>query len=314
MSLFVKLSGDLPSIQKSFFRNFVAVIFAAVLLIRSGEGFSFQRRNLPFLIMRSAFGTLGILCNFLRGGSSDSLRCQHAQQNVSFLRCPLQYFPPEGKSPSFSDRCGSGRLRRCAFHHPPFFFQYAAGPFTDRTHGRIRRRYRLCYGSLSRTARRRGPFVVFFFSAFSCLFCLPFLITGYEPMTLYQFAMLMLAGLAAAGGQFTITAAYFYAPAERFPYMTTHRSSSPPSGVFSSSPRFRICSACSATSSSAEPPYLTFSCQNTKTGRRQTERRFHEKTQKIYVPAAGTASADRSAVILLRRRRSFFRKRRSFAS
>ena len=32
-------------------------------------------------------------------------------------------------------------------------------------------------------------------------------------MTLYQFAMLMLAGLAAAGGQFTITAAYFYAPA-----------------------------------------------------------------------------------------------------
>ena len=50
-------------------------------------------------------------------------------------------------------------------------------------------------------------------SAFSCLFCLPFMIADYAPMTLWQLAMLLLAGLAAAGGQFTITAAYFYAPA-----------------------------------------------------------------------------------------------------
>lgn len=64
MSLFVKLSGDLPSIQKSFFRNFVAAIFATVILLRSGKGFSFEKRNLPYLIIRSVFGTLGILCNF----------------------------------------------------------------------------------------------------------------------------------------------------------------------------------------------------------------------------------------------------------
>ena len=34
MNLFVKLSGDLPSIQKSFFRNIVALLLAVVLLIK----------------------------------------------------------------------------------------------------------------------------------------------------------------------------------------------------------------------------------------------------------------------------------------
>ena len=34
MNLFVHLSGDLPSIQKSFFRNFVAMLFALFILLK----------------------------------------------------------------------------------------------------------------------------------------------------------------------------------------------------------------------------------------------------------------------------------------
>ena len=64
MNAFVRLSGDLPSVQKSFFRNFVALIFAAILLVKSGAGFHFKKGNLGLLIMRSLFGTAGILCNF----------------------------------------------------------------------------------------------------------------------------------------------------------------------------------------------------------------------------------------------------------
>ena len=59
----------------------------------------------------------------------------------------------------------------------------------------------------------RGPFIVFFFSAFSCVFCLPYLLFAYHPMTMQQLVFLLLAGLAAAGGQFAITAAYANAPA-----------------------------------------------------------------------------------------------------
>ena len=58
-----------------------------------------------------------------------------------------------------------------------------------------------------------GPFIVFFFSAFSCVVTLPYLLLQFHPMTGTQILYLLLAGLGAAGGQFTITAAYCYAPA-----------------------------------------------------------------------------------------------------
>ena len=213
MSLFVKLSGDLPSIQKSFFRNFVAVIFAAVLLIRSGEGFSFQRRNLPFLIMRSAFGTLGILCNF---SAVDHLILSDASmlnKMSPFFAVLCSIFLLKEKVRPFQIGAVAAAFAGALFIIRPSFSNMQLVPSLIGLMGGFGAG--IAYATVRYLGQRgeRGPFVVFFFSAFSCLFCLPFLITGYEPMTLYQFAMLMLAGLAAAGGQFTITAAYFYAPA-----------------------------------------------------------------------------------------------------
>ena len=64
MSVFVRLAGDVPTMQKAFFRNIVAAILAAILLARSKSGFSFQRKSLPDLLLRSSIGTAGILCNF----------------------------------------------------------------------------------------------------------------------------------------------------------------------------------------------------------------------------------------------------------
>ncbi len=64
MSLCVRLSGDLPSVQKSFFRNLVAFFFAAFILFREKEWFSGEKGNIKYLILRSLFGTIGILGNF----------------------------------------------------------------------------------------------------------------------------------------------------------------------------------------------------------------------------------------------------------
>lgn len=59
----------------------------------------------------------------------------------------------------------------------------------------------------------KGSFIVFFFSAFSCLVTLPYLIFNYKSMSLLQFIYLIFAGIFAAFGQFAITAAYAKAPA-----------------------------------------------------------------------------------------------------
>ena len=64
MNCFVRLSGDLPTVQKSFFRNLVAVFVAFVVLMRSGVGFSYRLEDMPLLLTRSIMGTMGILGNF----------------------------------------------------------------------------------------------------------------------------------------------------------------------------------------------------------------------------------------------------------
>ena len=64
MTAFVRLAGNLPSVQKSFFRNLVALLFATAVLLRTPEKFRFEKSNLGALLMRSVFGTIGILGNF----------------------------------------------------------------------------------------------------------------------------------------------------------------------------------------------------------------------------------------------------------
>ena len=64
MNAFVRLSGDLPSVQKSFFRNMVAFFIALVMILRSRDGFKIEKGNLKYMILRATFGTVGILCNF----------------------------------------------------------------------------------------------------------------------------------------------------------------------------------------------------------------------------------------------------------
>ena len=65
MNTFVQLSGGIPTMQKAFFRNFVAVIFSFLILKRNRISFQPpEKRHWLLLLARAAFGTLGLLCNF----------------------------------------------------------------------------------------------------------------------------------------------------------------------------------------------------------------------------------------------------------
>ena len=59
-----------------------------------------------------------------------------------------------------------------------------------------------------------GSRIVFYFSAFSCLVCLPLLLLDYEPLSARQLIYLLLAGAFACVGQLGITKAYVCAPAK----------------------------------------------------------------------------------------------------
>lgn len=64
MNVSVRLAGDLPSVQKSFFRNLVAAFFAVIILAKNHVVPKVQKAYWGPLIMRCTFGTLGILCNY----------------------------------------------------------------------------------------------------------------------------------------------------------------------------------------------------------------------------------------------------------
>jgi drug/metabolite transporter (DMT)-like permease len=60
----------------------------------------------------------------------------------------------------------------------------------------------------------RTPVIVLCFSLFSCFVTAPFLIFDFHPMSGWQWLYLILAGLGASLGQFSITTAYKFAPAK----------------------------------------------------------------------------------------------------
>lgn len=64
MTLFVKLSGDVPTLQKTIFRNGVSMIISFFFVIHFKESLFGKRENQPLLLLRSGLGALGIILLF----------------------------------------------------------------------------------------------------------------------------------------------------------------------------------------------------------------------------------------------------------
>ena len=214
MNVFVKLSGDLPAPQKSFFRNLIAMIFAFMILTRSGEKLSYRKKDLPMLLMRSIFGTIGILCNFY---AVDHLLVSDA----SMLNKLSPFFVIIFSALFLKEKANTVQKISVviAFIGALFVVKPSMDVFQN-INSLIGVMGGLGAGIAYTCVRQlgkqgvKGVRVVFFFSSFSCLVLVPYLLVDYHPMTMQQLLCLVGAGLMAAGGQFSITAAYNFAPAK----------------------------------------------------------------------------------------------------
>lgn len=213
MAMFVRLTGDLPSVQKSFFRNLVSLVFALIILKKEGVWFSGKRENIKYLFLRSAFGTVGILCNFYAVDHMVLADASMLNKMSPFFAIIFSYFILKEKI-SVSQMCivwgaflGSLLIIKPTaeiFHSPAALIGLLGGLGAGIAYTYVR---------MLGGKGEKGPFVVFVFSTFSCAVTLPYLLLCYHPMTGMQLLYLLLAGLSAAGGQFSVTAAYFHAPA-----------------------------------------------------------------------------------------------------
>ncbi len=212
MNLFVRLSGDLPAIQKSFFRNFVALIFAAILLFQERPKLTFTPKSKRHLFLRALFGTVGILCNFYAVDHLVLADASMLNKMSPFCAVIFGAFLLKEKPNCFQSISILVAFIGVLFIVKPTGNWDLIPAFIGLMGG-------ICAGAAYTYVRSlgqqniAGPFIVFFFSAFSCVVTLPYLLLQFHPMTGTQILYLLLAGLGAAGGQFTITAAYCYAPA-----------------------------------------------------------------------------------------------------
>lgn len=213
MNLFVRLSGDLPSIQKSFFRNLIAFLFALTIMRKEKISFQITREAIGPLLLRSAAGTVGILCNFYAVDHLAIADASMLNKLSPFFVLIFSYLILKEKVTLYQAVCiiiafiGSLFVIKpssAIFQNPSSLIGMLGGLGAG-----------IAYTFVRVASKRgvKGPVIVAFFSGFSCLVTLPSLLFDYSPMKGMQILFLLLAGLAAAGGQFSITAAYSYAPA-----------------------------------------------------------------------------------------------------
>lgn len=211
MNMFVKLSGDIPSIQKSFFRNLVAVFIALFFLIKSGYGLKIEKKNISLLLGRSVCGTIGIIANFY---AVDHLLLADASiiQKVSpFFVIIFSYFLLKEKVNKQQILSIIIAFIGTIFIVKPSFSNTSFIPSIIALIGAMGAG--MAYTMVRMLSQRgvKGPQIVFYFSLFSCLCVVPYLIVNFHPMSNQQLIYLLLAGISAAGGQFSVTAAYSYA-------------------------------------------------------------------------------------------------------
>lgn len=214
MTFFVRISGDIPTMQKVFFRNAVALVIAITTLIVKKEKLYIAKGNRFDILMRCLFGTSGLIANFYAIDRLD-LSDANMLNKLSPFFAIIMSIPILKEKPSKTDIGAtviafigallivrpSGNNLQLIPALVGLYGGFGAG---------------LAYVFVRRLGKKgeRTSVIVLCFSLFSCLVALPYLIFDYHHMEATQLLYLIFAGIAAAVGQFGITSAYKFAPAK----------------------------------------------------------------------------------------------------
>lgn len=210
MAMFIKLSGDIPTVQKTFVRNAVSLVVAFFFVVYYRERFFGKRENQKYLLLRSTLGLIGVILNFyaidhLVLSDADMLNKMSPFLTIIFAAVFLREYMLRFQLISVVIAfVGTLFIIKPAFDVNTFPYiigvlsaAFAGGAYT-----------------VLRVLGNREQFytVVFYFSFFSVVVLLPCFIFMYVPMTVLQWIYLLAAGLSATIGQVGVTLAYKYAP------------------------------------------------------------------------------------------------------
>lgn len=212
MNTFVRLAGDLPTMQKVFFRNFVAMVFAFFAMLKAGDSFKPKKGSVKYLLLRSAAGLAGVFGNFY---ALDKIELSDAsmlnKMSPFFALVFSALFIKEKVKPKQAIAIAVAFIGSLFIIKPTFANTDLFASLAGFAGGMAAGGAYTCVRWLG-IKGENGRLIVLFFSVFSCILTVPYLIFDYHYMTAFQWFSLLMAGLFAAGGQFAITAAYTHAP------------------------------------------------------------------------------------------------------
>ena len=256
MGMFVRLADQygesIPAVQKSFFRNLVALVIAVAMVFRRFDGLMVRWfdgswrstlsktikpsnhqtikpsnlqtikpsnhqtiKPLGLLLLRSIFGTVGIFGNFYALSHMPVADALMLNKLSPFFAVLLSWFFLRERLTFRQGLCLAGAMAGAALVVKPGFGDASLMPALCGLVGGLGAGAAYtCLRELG-LMKVNGAFIVLFFSAFSTLASIPFMVFDYHPMTAAQLLILCGAGAAAALGQFTVTAAYRFAPARQ---------------------------------------------------------------------------------------------------
>lgn len=213
MSSFINLSGNLPIPQKVFFRNLVALFIATITLIKRKERFLPTKGCLPYHIIRASAGLAGVFGNFYAtthmSHTPDAAMLNKMSPFFTLIFSAIflkEKVKPKQAIAIIVAFFGAMFVIKPSLHNEELL-PSLAGFFGGVGAG-------CAYTCVRHMGNKgeNGRFTVFFFSLFSVTITAPFLIFDFYPMSTKQLIYLLLVGVCAAGGQFSITAAYTFAP------------------------------------------------------------------------------------------------------
>ena len=213
MSVFVRLAGELPTFEKAFFRNFIAAILVFFVIRKKRVPLRVEAGGRLFVLLRCVFGTAGLLLNFYAIDRLNLADANMLNKLSPFFAIVFSFFLLKEKVRPVQALAVLGAFlgALCIIKPSGTNLQLVpavAGFFGGMGAG-------AAYTCLRRAAQCgvRSELIVLCFSCFSTLITIPFIAADFVMPSGKQLLLLLLCGVCGAGGQFSITAAYTFAPA-----------------------------------------------------------------------------------------------------
>jgi len=212
LNVVVKLSGErIPLMEQVFFRNFVSFLVMFVVLRYTHTPLFGPKKYHPWLLMRSVFGVLGVICQFyasIHANQADVttickmspfivtlLAAVFLREKISRIQIPAMIMAFAGciivANPTFNSNTF------------PLFISFLDA-LTSAIAFTLLRFFRDKVDALT---------VVMFYSTCSTILIAPFALANFVVPTLYELVLLILLGILAALVQICLTYSYRMAPA-----------------------------------------------------------------------------------------------------